>query len=172
MQIDFVKLGQLYDAIKAVDAESDAFRKAIRALSVENEFFGSDKVYSLQKTAYQIALDGDERLISDFEYLLWECPSMKDGGSITIGIRFVLLRICAIFGNARCLRMTNKLTLGSLFDGISGFPLAGSECGIETKWACEIEPYPRLVSHARFSNVKQYGDIRKLNGAVARQFNL
>ena len=30
---------------------------------------------------------------------------------------------------------TRKLTMGSLFDGISGFPLASVRCGIEPIWA-------------------------------------
>lgn len=32
-------------------------------------------------------------------------------------------------------------TLGSLFDGSGGFPLAGSLCGIKPVWASEVEPY-------------------------------
>ena len=31
------------------------------------------------------------------------------------------------------------MTLGSLFDGIAGFPLAASKAGIVTLWASEIE---------------------------------
>lgn len=31
------------------------------------------------------------------------------------------------------------MTLGSLFDGIAGFPLAAKQNGIETVWASEIE---------------------------------
>ena len=43
---------------------------------------------------------------------------------------------------------TKKLTMGSLFDGISGFPLASVRCGIEPIWASEIEPFPILVSRS------------------------
>ena len=32
------------------------------------------------------------------------------------------------------------LTMGSLFDGIGGFPLAAARYGIQTIWASEIEP--------------------------------
>jgi len=60
--------------------------------------------------------------------------------------------------------MMTKLTHGSLFAGIGGFEVAAKEAGITTKWSCEIEPYPRLVLSARFPGVKQYGDIKKLNG--------
>ena len=58
-----------------------------------------------------------------------------------------------------------KLSLGSLFDGSGGFPLAGSLCGIEPKWASEVEPYPIAVTKSRFPNMKHLGDISKINGA-------
>lgn len=57
------------------------------------------------------------------------------------------------------------LTLGSLFDGSGGFPLAALHNGIKPIWASEIEPYPILVTHKRLPNVKHYGDISKINGA-------
>lgn len=41
-------------------------------------------------------------------------------------------------------------TMGSLFDGSGGFPLASSMCGIEPVWASEIEPYPIAVTKERF----------------------
>ncbi len=43
-------------------------------------------------------------------------------------------------------------TLGSLFDGIGGFPLAGSLNGISPLWSSEIEPYPIAVTVSRFRN--------------------
>ena len=55
--------------------------------------------------------------------------------------------------------------MGSLFDGISGFPLASVRYGIEPIWASEIEPFPILVSKIRFPRMEQIGDITKLNGA-------
>ncbi len=54
--------------------------------------------------------------------------------------------------------------LGSLFDGSGGFPLAGSLCGIEPKWAAEVEPYPIAVTRSRFPNMRHLGDISKVNG--------
>jgi len=57
------------------------------------------------------------------------------------------------------------LTLASLFDGISGFPLAGARHRIEPVWASEIEPFPTRVSAWRFPEMKQHGDITKINGA-------
>lgn len=57
------------------------------------------------------------------------------------------------------------MKLGSLFDGISGFPLAAQRVGIIPVWASEIEPFPIKVSSIRFPNMKQLGDIAKINGA-------
>lgn len=43
-----------------------------------------------------------------------------------------------------------ELTLGSLFDGIGGFPLSGAMHGIKPIWASEIEPFPIAVTMNRF----------------------
>lgn len=51
------------------------------------------------------------------------------------------------------------MTLGSLFDGIGGFPLSAAMCGIEPRWASEIEPFPILVTHKRFPNMKHLGSV-------------
>ena len=56
-------------------------------------------------------------------------------------------------------------TLGSLFDGSGGFPLASTLCGIVPKWAAEVEPYPIAVTRSRFPNMKHFGDVSKINGA-------
>lgn len=56
-------------------------------------------------------------------------------------------------------------TLGSLFDGSGGFPLCATMCGIEPKWAAEVEPYPIAVTRSRFPNMKHLGDVQKINGA-------
>ena len=37
-------------------------------------------------------------------------------------------------------------TMGSLFDGIGGFPLAAIHNGITPLWASEIEPFPIEVT--------------------------
>ena len=57
------------------------------------------------------------------------------------------------------------LTMGSLFDGIGGFPLAAIRKGITTVWASEIEAFPIEVTKLRFPNMIHVGDITKLNGA-------
>ena len=41
-------------------------------------------------------------------------------------------------------------TLGSLFDGSGGFPLAGALSGITPLWASEIVPYSMAVTRSRF----------------------
>ena len=42
--------------------------------------------------------------------------------------------------------MRRSLTLGSLFDGIGDFPLAGKLAGMRPVWASEIEPFPIRVT--------------------------
>ena len=56
-------------------------------------------------------------------------------------------------------------TMGSLFDGIGGFPLAAIHNGITPLWASEIEPFPIEVTKKRFPSMLHVGDITKLNGA-------
>ena len=56
-------------------------------------------------------------------------------------------------------------TMGSLFDGIGGFPLAAIHNGITPLWASEIEPFPIEVTRLRFPDMLHVGDITKLNGA-------
>ena len=58
------------------------------------------------------------------------------------------------------------LTMGSLFDGIGGFPLAGLAFGIRTLWASEIEPFPIKVTQHWFPDMLHVGDITKLDGAA------
>jgi site-specific DNA-cytosine methylase len=47
-------------------------------------------------------------------------------------------------------------TLGSLFDGSGGFPLAGVMNGIKPLWASEVEPYPIAVTKSRFEGVTMW----------------
>lgn len=58
-----------------------------------------------------------------------------------------------------------ELTLGSLFDGSGGFPLAAALEGIRPVWASEVEPYPIAVTRSRFPGMKHYGDVSRINGA-------
>ena len=55
--------------------------------------------------------------------------------------------------------------MGSLFDGIGGFPLAASRYGIKTLWASEIEAFPIAVTKQHFPHMIHVGDITRLHGA-------
>lgn len=55
--------------------------------------------------------------------------------------------------------------MGSLFDGIGGFPLAAERCGIKPLWASEIEPFPMEVTKRWFPSMTHNGDITKLKGS-------
>jgi len=58
-----------------------------------------------------------------------------------------------------------NIKLGSLFDGIGGFPYVGTLLGIEPIWASEIEPFPIRVTEHHFPNMKHLGDITQIDGA-------
>ena len=58
----------------------------------------------------------------------------------------------------------NNLTLGSLFDGSGGFPLAGKLAGIQPIWSAEIEPFPIRVTTKRMPEIKHYGNVAELDG--------
>ncbi|MDR0919988.1 MAG: DNA cytosine methyltransferase [Oscillospiraceae bacterium] len=55
--------------------------------------------------------------------------------------------------------------LGSLFDGIAGFPLVGSWHNLEPVWASEISEKAVSVTKKHFPNMKHLGDITKLKGS-------
>lgn len=57
------------------------------------------------------------------------------------------------------------ITMGSLFDGIGGFPLSALRHGITPVWASEIEAFPIEVTKEQFPNMIHVGDITKLDGA-------
>ena len=58
------------------------------------------------------------------------------------------------------------LTMGSLFDGIGGFPLAAARYGIQTIWASEIEPFPMEVTERRFPSMAHKWNITRLSGKL------
>ena len=59
--------------------------------------------------------------------------------------------------------MSKSLTLGSFFDGIGGWLLAAKHAGVNPVWASEIDDFPATVSAHHFPQVKQFGDITKIN---------
>lgn len=58
------------------------------------------------------------------------------------------------------------MTLGSLFDGSGGFPLAGALNGLAPLWASEIEPYPIAVTRSRFPEMKPLGSVTEIHGGA------
>lgn len=58
-----------------------------------------------------------------------------------------------------------SFSIGSLFDGSGGFPLAATLCGGTPKWASEVEPYPIAVTRSRFPRMQHLGDVSKISGA-------
>jgi len=60
--------------------------------------------------------------------------------------------------------MKQCMTLGSLFDGIGGFPLAAVRVGIKPVWASEIEKAPVSITKRHFPDMRHLGDITKLDG--------
>lgn len=49
-----------------------------------------------------------------------------------------------------CSQYEGPVTMGSLFDGIGGFPLAFQEAGATPVWASEIEDFPIAVTKKHF----------------------
>lgn len=63
------------------------------------------------------------------------------------------------------MKNTAEMTLGSLFDGIAGFPLAARRQGIKTVWVSEIEPDCIDIAKRHFPEAIQLGDITQIDGA-------
>ena len=57
-----------------------------------------------------------------------------------------------------------SFTIGSLFDGSGGFPLAATMCGGTPLWASEVEPFPIAVTWSRFPGMKHLGSVTDING--------
>ena len=69
------------------------------------------------------------------------------GNSIALPFwQFLARRICAQY--------ERPITMGSLFDGIGGFPLCFERCGAKAVWASEIEEFPIAVTKQHFSESK------------------
>ena len=58
-----------------------------------------------------------------------------------------------------------SFTIGSLFDGSGGFPLAATLCGGIPKWASEVEPYPIAVTKSRFPTIRHLGSVTDIKGS-------
>ena len=62
-----------------------------------------------------------------------------------------------------CSQYERPMTMGSLFDGVSGFPLAFKRAGAEPLWASEIEGFPIAVCKKHFGDEEtgEKGDINE-----------
>ena|GEM_PF-6216185 len=83
-KLNFETLERLYNAIRAVEEEVETINKFVVALDADNKFFGSKNMNTLIDLAYSNALGGDEQLIEDFCYLLYEVPAMDGGGRMNV----------------------------------------------------------------------------------------
>jgi len=63
------------------------------------------------------------------------------------------------------LQAHNPITLGSLFDGIGGFPYAASFYGVHSLWASEIVPECVSITKRHFPDMAHMGDVTELHGA-------
>ena len=65
------------------------------------------------------------------------------GNSIALPFwQYLARRICAQY--------ERDITMGSLFDGIGGFPYVFEKCGAKAVWASEIEEFPIAVTKKHF----------------------
>ena len=82
------------------------------------------------------------------------------GNSIAVPFWFWLMRRISA-------QYTRQATLGSLFDGIGGFPLAWEMCNGKgtARWASEIEEFPIAVTKRRFPETDE-GGMEPINDPV------
>jgi len=64
------------------------------------------------------------------------------------------------------------LKLGSLFDGIGGFPYSAQRHGITPVWASEIEAACISITRRHFPNMKHLGSVTGINGADIEQVEI
>lgn len=64
------------------------------------------------------------------------------------------------------------MTLGSLFDGIAGFPLAAERQGIKTIWTSEIEANCTDIAKRHFPDAETWEILQRLTGEIFRRLTL
>lgn len=64
------------------------------------------------------------------------------------------------------------MTLGSLFDGIAGFPLAAERQGIKTVWISEIEANCIEIASGTSRMRRTWEILPRLTGEVFRRLTL
>ena len=76
------------------------------------------------------------------------------GNSIALPFwKFLARRIAAQY--------EREITMGSLFDGIGGFPLAFEKAGAKAVWASEIEEFPIAVTKRHFPEEGEKGETNE-----------
>ena len=68
--------------------------------------------------------------------------------------------------------ISRLLTLGSLFDGIGGFPYAAQLEGIKPVWASEIVPHAVSVAKRHFPDMMHLGDLTQIDGGRIPPVNI
>lgn len=61
--------------------------------------------------------------------------------------------------------MGRRITLGSLFDGIGGFPLCAEISGVKPVWAAEVDAACVAITRQHFPDMLHLGDVSKICGA-------
>ncbi len=61
--------------------------------------------------------------------------------------------------------MDRRITLGSLFDGVGGFPLCAEISGVVPIWAAEVDAAAVAVTKQNFPNMQHFFDVQKISGA-------
>lgn len=109
------------------DEDGNVVEKKLTGTHMETEYFYTNE-------------DGKKKKCSN------SARYMALGNSICLPFWFWLLRRISA-------QYERPATLGSLFDGIGGFPLCWERCNGEgtARWASEIEEFPMAVTRERFS---------------------
>ena len=84
------------------------------------------------------------------------------GNSIAVGFDNAQSGFWCWLARRICATYERQITLGSCFDGISGFPLSFAAAGAKTLWSSEVEPFAIAVAKKHFGDddAGTVGDIK------------
>ena len=89
--------------------------------------------------------------------------------------RFSILHYVSKFNNEQedidIINTAQLPILGSLFDGIGGFPYAASFFGIQPLWASEILPSAISITRRHLPDMEHVGDITQMAKSRQKQGN-